>query len=84
MYWWWNHSAEFDGEVAGSGNNILELAADNGTIEGIGTGSFNYFQDMGVDSGASWTLTGNNTEPIDDGDVVLNYDSSPGILQVMA
>jgi hypothetical protein len=52
--------AVFHGAVAGGGG-ALELAAGTGAISGIDNGSFNNFQALAVDGGASWTLNSANT-----------------------
>ena len=46
--------------IGGSGTNTLELASGTGSISGVGTGSFNNFQVLAVDAGATWTLNGAN------------------------
>jgi hypothetical protein len=59
------------GVTGGSGTSTLELASGTGSIGGVGTGSFNHFQVLAVDAGASWTLNGANIAPtvLDDGTV---------------
>jgi hypothetical protein len=53
--------AVFVGAVTGgSGTSTLELASGTGSIGGVGTGSFNHFQVLAVDAGATWTLNGAN------------------------
>jgi hypothetical protein len=53
--------ASFTGLVdGGSGNNTIELAAGTGSLAGLGT-SFTNFGTVTLDSGGSWTLTGNST-----------------------
>ena len=53
--------AVFVGKVTGgTGTSTLELASGTGSISGVGTGSFNNFQVLAVDAGASWTLNGAN------------------------
>ena len=51
--------AVFVGRVIG-GSGTLELASGTGSIGGVGTGSFNNFQVLAVDTGANWTLNGAN------------------------
>ena len=66
--------AVFVGKViGGSGTNTLELASGTGSIGGVGTGSFNNFQVLAVDAGASWTLNGANIAPtvLDNGTVSI-------------
>ena len=65
--------AVFVGKVGGSGTNTLELASGTGSISGVGTGSFNNFQVVAVDIGASWTLNGANIAPtiLDNGTVSI-------------
>ena len=66
--------AVFVGKViGGSGTNTLELASGTGSISGVGTGSFNNFQVLAVDIGASWTLNGANIAPtiLDNGTVSI-------------
>ena len=65
--------AVFVGKVGGSGTNTLELASGTGSIGGVGTGSFNNFQVVAVDVGASWTLNGANIAPtiLDNGTVSI-------------
>jgi hypothetical protein len=48
------------GVTGGSGTSTLELASGTGSIGGVGTGSFNHFQVLAVDAGATWTLNGAN------------------------
>ena len=56
--------AVFVGKVTGgSGTSTLELASGTGSIGGVGTGSFNNFQVLAVDAGATWTLNGTNIAP---------------------
>ena len=59
--------------IGGSGTNTLELASGPGSIGGVGTGSFNNFQVLAVDAGATWTLTGTNIAPtvLDNGTVSI-------------
>ena len=77
--------AVFVGKVTGSGTNTLELAGGtgSGSIGGVGTGSFNNFQVVAVDVGASWTLTGANIAPtiLDNGTVSIagSLDASTAI-----
>ena len=53
--------AVFVGKVTGgTGTSTLELASGTGSISGVGTGSFNNFQVLAVDVGATWTLNGAN------------------------
>ena len=53
--------AVFVGKVTGgTGTSTLELASGTGSIGGVGTGSFNNFQVLAVDAGATWTLNGAN------------------------
>ena len=49
--------------IGGSGTSTLELASGTGSIGGVGTGSFNNFQVLAVDAGATWTLNGANIAP---------------------
>ncbi len=64
--------AVFTGKVLG-GNGTLELASGTGSIGGVGTGSFNNFQVLAVDAGATWTLNGANIAPtvLDNGTVSI-------------
>ena len=64
--------AVFVGKVLG-GNDTLELASGTGSIGGVGTGSFNNFQVLAVDAGATWTLNGANIAPtvLDNGTVSI-------------
>ena len=56
--------AVFVGQVTGgSGTSTLELASGTGAIGGVGTGSFNHFQVLAIDAGATWTLSGANIAP---------------------
>ncbi len=66
--------AVFIGQVTGgSGTSTLELASGTSSISGVGTGSFNHFQALDVDSGANWTLNGANTAPtvLDNGTITI-------------
>ncbi len=58
--------AVFVGKVGAnsSGTNTLELAGggSTGSINGVNT-AFSHFQTLVVDAGATWTLTGANSEP---------------------
>jgi hypothetical protein len=66
--------AVFVGKViGGSGTNTLELASGTGSIGAVGTGSFNNFQVVAVDAGATWTLSGANVAPtvLDNGTVSI-------------
>jgi hypothetical protein len=62
------------GVTGGSGTSTLELASGTGSISGVGTGSFNHFQVLAVDAGASWTLNGTDIAPtvVDDGTLVIS------------
>jgi hypothetical protein len=64
--------AVFIGGVNGGGGT-LELAGGAGAIGGIDAGSFNNFQTLVVDAGATWTLNGANTTPtvLDNGTVTI-------------
>jgi hypothetical protein len=66
--------AVFVGQVTGgSGTSTLELASGTGSIGGVGTGSFNHFQVLAIDAGATWTLNGANIAPtvLDNGTVSI-------------
>lgn len=54
--------AVFVGAVGGSGGtDTLELASGSGSIGGINAGSFLNFQNLLVDGGGDWSLTGANS-----------------------
>jgi hypothetical protein len=71
------------GVTGGSGTSTLELASGTGSIGGVGTGSFNHFQVLAVDAGATWTLNGANIAPsvLDNGTVSIagSLDVSAGV-----
>ncbi|SHM81545.1 beta strand repeat-containing protein [Bradyrhizobium lablabi] len=71
------------GVTGGSGTSTLELASGTGSIGGVGTGSFNHFQVLAVDAGATWTLNGANIAPtvLDNGTISIagSLDVSTGI-----
>ena len=54
--------AVFTGAVSGGGGtNTLELASGTYSLSGINTGSFVNFQNLLVDGGADWSLSGANS-----------------------
>jgi hypothetical protein len=66
--------AVFVGAVTGgSGTSTLELASGTGSIGGMGTGSFNKFQAVAIDTGGTWTLNGANIAPtvFDNGTAII-------------
>jgi hypothetical protein len=62
-----------DAEATYGSNSTVELTKGTGAISGIGTGQFDGFDNLSVNSGAAWTLNGANTiaSVLDDGTVAV-------------
>jgi hypothetical protein len=65
----------------GGGTNTLELGSGTGTLGLIGS-EFVNFTGLGVDAGASWTLSGSNTISLslNDGDINLSASATLSII----